>query len=150
MPNSGCRQTGSDPTWPCSRRQNRTTMRVRRVGTSNRSECTRGLEMPGAYLPVSHTAPGDGGIDSAIRTYVPRPTAIAPARYHVPYCALRAGAGCGGRAAGTGFAAADYKNPINSLIFFAPPLPPIKKREHARRYGKTMGDSEEHYRTQRH
>jgi hypothetical protein len=73
-------------------------MRVRRVGTSDRSECTRALEMPGAYLPVSHTAPGDGGTDSAMRTYVPRPTAIAPARYHVPYCALRAGAGCGGRA----------------------------------------------------
>jgi hypothetical protein len=54
--------------------------------------------MPGAYLPVSRTAPGDGGTDLAMRTYVPRPSAIAPARYHVPYCALQAGAGCGGRA----------------------------------------------------
>lgn len=54
--------------------------------------------MPGAYLRASHTAREDGGTDSAMRKCVPRPSAIAPARCHVPYCALRAGTGCGGRA----------------------------------------------------
>jgi hypothetical protein len=60
------------------------------VGTSNKSECTRGLEMRGACLAFSHSVRGDGETDSAMRRYVPRPSAIARARYHVSYCALRA------------------------------------------------------------
>ena len=68
------------------------------AGTFNKSECTRGSEMRGAYLPFSHTASGDGETDSAMRRYVLRPSAIAPARYHVSYCALRAEAGSGGHA----------------------------------------------------
>ena len=78
----GC--VGVDP-WT-----NRATTAVELVGTSNRSECTRGSEIRGAYLAVSHTARGDGETDSAMRTYVPQPSAIAPARYHASYCALRA------------------------------------------------------------
>jgi hypothetical protein len=54
--------------------------------------------MRGAYLAVSHTARGDGETDSAVRTYVPQPSAIAPARYHASYCALRAEARFGGYA----------------------------------------------------
>jgi len=54
--------------------------------------------MRGAYLAVSHTARGDGETDSAMRTYVPQPSAIAPARYHASYCALRAEARFGGYA----------------------------------------------------
>jgi hypothetical protein len=54
--------------------------------------------MPGACPPVFHTAREDGETDSTKRRCVPLPSAIAPARYHVPYRALRAGAGCGGRA----------------------------------------------------
>src|SRR5712692_6662029 len=65
------------------------------VGISNKSECTRGSEMPGAYLAFSHSARGDGETDSAMRRYVPRPSAIARARYHVSYCASRAEAGFG-------------------------------------------------------
>ena len=54
--------------------------------------------MQGAYLPFSHTAFGDDETDSAMRRYVPRPSAIAPARYHVSYCALRAEVGSGAHA----------------------------------------------------
>jgi hypothetical protein len=60
------------------------------AGTSNKSECTRGSEMSGASLAFSHSVRGDGETDSAMRRYVPRPSAIARARYHVSYCALRA------------------------------------------------------------
>jgi len=70
--------------------------RVKLCRNFNRSECTRGSEMRGAYLAVSHTARGDGETDSAMRTYVPQPSAIAPARYHASYCALRAEARFGG------------------------------------------------------
>jgi hypothetical protein len=77
---------------------NRTTTGVRLAGTSSRSECIRALETPGVYLPVSHTAREDDETDSAMRRCVPRPSAVGPARYHVPYCAWRAGAVCGGRA----------------------------------------------------
>jgi len=37
--------------------------------------------MPGANLPVSHTAREEGGTGSATRRCVPRPSAIAPARF---------------------------------------------------------------------
>ncbi len=46
--------------------------------------------MPGGYLASSHSAHGDDETDSAMRRYVPRPSAIVPTRYHVSYCALRA------------------------------------------------------------
>jgi hypothetical protein len=45
------------------------------AGTSSKSECTRVLEMLGAYLPPSHTAPEGGETDSAMRRFVPRPNA---------------------------------------------------------------------------
>jgi len=77
-------------------RTNRPTAEVELVGTSNSSECTRGSEMQGAYLAVSHTAGGDGETDSTRRRCVPQPSAIAPVRYHVSYCALPAGARFGG------------------------------------------------------
>jgi hypothetical protein len=35
------------------------------VGTSNKSECTLGLEMRGGCLAFSHSARGDGETDSA-------------------------------------------------------------------------------------
>jgi len=47
------------------------------------------------YRLVIHTARGGDGTDSAMRRYVPRPSASAPARYHVLYCALRVEAGSG-------------------------------------------------------
>ncbi len=80
------------------KRTNRTTAEVELVGTSNRSECTRGSEMQGAYLAVSHTARGDGETDSTRRRCVPQPSASAPVRCHVSYCALPAGARFGGNA----------------------------------------------------
>jgi hypothetical protein len=46
--------------------------------------------MPGACLAFSHSVRGDGETDSTMRRYVPRPSAIARACYHVSYCALRA------------------------------------------------------------
>jgi len=62
------------------------------------SECTRGSEMPGAGLAVFHTAGAAGETDSTMRRCVPQPNAIAPARYHVSYCAWPAEARFGGRA----------------------------------------------------
>src|SRR5215471_15484075 len=73
-------------------RTNRTTAEVELVGISNRSECMRGSEMQGAHPAVSHAARGDGETDSTRRRCVPQPSAIAPDRYHVSYCALPAGA----------------------------------------------------------
>src|SRR5512138_3495138 len=73
------------------------------VGNSSRSERTREIEMPCAYLLVFHTAGEDDGTDSPTRRFVPRPTAIVPNRYHVTYCALRGEAGCGGHAEHCGF-----------------------------------------------
>jgi hypothetical protein len=45
--------------------------------------------MLGAYLPVSRTAGEDGETDSAMRSCVPRPSAVSPARCRVLYCALQ-------------------------------------------------------------
>jgi len=78
------------PSWA-----NRRTSGVELVGTSNKSECRRGSEMRGASQAFSHSARADGETDSTMRTSVPRPSAIAPAYYHVSYCALRAEAGFG-------------------------------------------------------
>jgi hypothetical protein len=73
------------------------------VGNSSRSERTRAIETPCAYLLVFHTAHEDDGTDSSTRRFVPRPSAIVPNRCHVPYCALRGEAGCGGHAEHGGF-----------------------------------------------
>jgi hypothetical protein len=68
-------------------RANRPTTAVEVVGTSDKSECSRESEMPGACLDVFHTAGRGGETDSTMRRCVPQPSAIAPARYHVSYCA---------------------------------------------------------------
>src|SRR6516162_2421279 len=79
-------------------RTNRATTAVELVGTSNKSECTRESEMPGACLAVFHTAGAGGETDSTMRRCVPQPSAIAPARYHVSYCAWPAEASFDGHA----------------------------------------------------
>jgi hypothetical protein len=68
-------------------RANRATNAVELLGTSNKSECTRESEMPGACLAVFHTAGAGGETGSTTRRCVLRPSAIALARYHVSYCA---------------------------------------------------------------
>jgi hypothetical protein len=77
---------------------NRVTTAVEFVGTSNKSECTRESEMPGACQAVFHTAGADGETDSTMRMCVPQPSAIAPARYRVSYSAWPAQARFGGHA----------------------------------------------------
>lgn len=79
-------------------RANRETTEVELVGTSNKSECTRASEMPGACLAVLHTAGASDETDSTMRRCVPQPSAIVPARYHVSYCAWPAEARFGGYA----------------------------------------------------
>jgi hypothetical protein len=77
---------------------NRAPTAVELVGTSNKSECTRESEMPGACLAVFHTGGADGETDSARRRCVPQPSAIAPVRYHVSYCVWPTEARFGGHA----------------------------------------------------
>ena len=77
---------------------NRATTAVELVGTSNKSECMRESEMLGACLAVFHTADAGGETDSTMRKCVPPPSAIAPARCHVSYCARPAEARFGGHA----------------------------------------------------
>ena len=95
---------GRHPLWGTSRlcsvdpRANRATTAVELVGTSNKSECTRELEMPGACLAFFHTAGAGGETDSTMRKCVPQPSAIAPARCHVSYCAWPAEARFDGHA----------------------------------------------------
>src|SRR5215469_14567666 len=79
-------------------RANRATSAVELVETSNKSECTRGSEMPGAYLAVFRIAGAGGETDSTMRRCVPQPSAIAPACYHVSYCAWPAEARFDGHA----------------------------------------------------
>ena len=81
----------------------RTTTGIELGGISNRSECTRGLEVPGAYPLSSHTAGEDGGTGSSTQRSVPRPSAIVPDRCRFPYCASPAEAGCGEHAEPGGF-----------------------------------------------
>jgi hypothetical protein len=68
-------------------RANRASTAIELARTSNKSECTRESEMPGAYLAVFHTAGAGGKTDSTMRRCVPQPSAIVPARYHVSHCA---------------------------------------------------------------
>ena len=77
---------------------NRVTTTVEFVGTSNKSECTRESEMPGACQAVFHIADADGETDSTMRMCVPQPSAIAPARFRVSYSAWPAQARFGGHA----------------------------------------------------
>src|SRR5215467_14553672 len=79
-------------------RANRATTAVELVGTSNKSKRTRESEMPGACLAFFHTAGAGGETDSAMRKCVPQPSAIAPARCHVLYCAWPAEARFDGHA----------------------------------------------------
>ena len=81
-----------------NQRANRATNAIELVGTSNKSGCTRESEMPSACLAVFHTAGAGGETDSTMRRCAPQPSAIAPARYHVSYCALPAEARFGGHA----------------------------------------------------
>ena len=77
---------------------NRATTAVELVETSNKSECTRESEMPGACLAFFHTVGAGGETDSTMRKCVPQPSAIAPVRCHVSYCAWPAEARFDGRA----------------------------------------------------
>src|SRR6266849_4706248 len=71
------RITGSDP-----------------VGNSSRSERTRAIEAPCAYLLFFHTAGEDDGTGSTTRRYVLCPSANVLNRCRFPYCALRAAERC--------------------------------------------------------
>jgi hypothetical protein len=61
---------------------------------SNRGERTPGPETPRECRPASHSEPAGGEIDSATRSYVPRPIAIGLIHCHVRCYAGRAKAQC--------------------------------------------------------